>query len=97
MTSKKKRAAAVRRKSKKPSKLGYKDQRELDQLPAEIQKIEQSIAELQQVIATPDFYARDKTLVQRKLRELSEAESQLEQRVERWGELETMKDSLQSH
>lgn len=93
----KKRAAAVRRKSKKPSKLGYKDQRELDQLPAEIQKIEQSIAELQQVIATPDFYARDKTLVQRKLRELSEAESQLEQRVERWGELETMKDSLQSH
>jgi ATP-binding cassette subfamily F protein uup len=93
----KKRAAAVRRKSKKPSKLGYKDQRELDQLPAEIQKIEQGIAELQQFIATPDFYARDKTLVQRKLKELSEAESQLEQRVERWGELETMKDSLQSH
>ena len=93
----KKRAAAVRRKSKKPSKLGYKDQRELDQLPAEIQEIEQSIAELQQFIATPDFYARDKTLVQRKLKELSEAESHLEQRVERWGELETMKDSLQSH
>lgn len=92
----KKRAAAERRKSRKPSKLSYKDQRELDQLPAEIQVIEQSIAELQRIVATPDFYTRDDTLVQQKLRELSEAESRLEQRVERWGELETMKDSLQS-
>ena len=93
----KERAAAERRKSTKPSKLSYKDQRELDQLPAEIQQIEQSIAELQQVVATPDFYAQDKTIVQRKLKELGEAESHLEQRVERWGELESLKDSLQSH
>ncbi len=93
----KKRAAAERRKSRKPSKLSYKDQRELDQLPAEIQVIEQSIAELQRVVATPDFYTQDNTLVQQKLKELSEAESCLEQRVERWGELETMRDSLQSH
>ena len=93
----KKRATAERRKSKKPSKLSYKDQRELDQLPAEIQVIEQSIAELQRVAAAPDFYTQDNALVQQKLRELDEAESRLEQRVERWGELETMKESLQSH
>jgi len=93
----KKRATAERRKSKKPSKLSYKDQRELDQLPAEIQVIEQSIAELQRVVATPDFYTQDNALVQQKLRELDEAESRLEQRVGRWGELETMKESLQSH
>ncbi len=93
----KKRATAERRKSKKPSKLSYKDQRELDQLPAEIQVIEQSIAELQRVVATPDFYTQDNALVQQKLRELDEAESRLEQRVGRWGELETMRESLQSH
>ncbi|MDH3417481.1 MAG: ATP-binding cassette domain-containing protein [Gammaproteobacteria bacterium] len=93
----KERAVAERRKNTKASKLSYKDQRELDQLPAEIQRIEQSIAELQQVVATPDFYAQDKTIVQRKLKELGEAESHLEQRVERWGELESLKDSLQSH
>ena len=93
----KKRATAERRKSKKPSKLSYKDQRELDRLPAEIQVIEQSIAELQRVVATPDFYTQENTLVQQKLRELDEAESRLEQCVERWSELETMKESLQSH
>ncbi|MBT8109398.1 MAG: ATP-binding cassette domain-containing protein [Gammaproteobacteria bacterium] len=93
----KKRAAAERRKKRQPSKLSYKDQRELDQLPAEIQVIEQSIAELQRVVAMPDFYSQDNTLVQQRLKELSEAESRLEQRIERWAELETMKDSLQSH
>ena len=97
VVERKKRAAASRRKSRKPSKLSYKDQRELDQLPAEIQVIEQNIAELQRVVATPDFYTQDNTLVQQKLKELSDAESRLEQRIERWGELETMKGSLQSH
>ncbi|MDH3304773.1 MAG: ATP-binding cassette domain-containing protein [Gammaproteobacteria bacterium] len=91
-----KSAAAERRRTRKPSKLSYKDQRELDRLPAEIQVIEQSIAELQRVVAAPDFYTQDSTLVQQKLGELNEAEARLEQRIERWGELETMKDSLRS-
>ena len=92
----KKRVAAERRKNKSLTKLSYKDQRELDQLPAEIESIEAAISELQQLIAAPAFYAQDAATVQQKLKDLNDAESRLERRVERWGELETMRESLQS-
>jgi len=92
----KKRVAAERRKNKTRTKLSYKDQRELDQLPAEIESIEATIKELQQLVAAPDFYAQDTASVQQKLKELNDAESRLEQCVERWGELETMRESLPS-
>ena len=91
----KRREAAERRRNRKSSKLGYKNQRELDLLPAEIEAIETKITELQQVVSAPDFYTQDKELVQQKLQKLNEAESLLEQRVERWSELETMKESFQ--
>ncbi len=89
-----KREAAERRRSRKPNKLSYKDQRELDALPGEIERLEADIAALQQEIAAPDFYAQDTELVQRKLGELGGAENRLEQRIERWGELETLRDSF---
>ncbi len=90
----KKRAAAERRKKKNATKLSYRDQRELDGLPGEIESLESAVAELQRAIADPQFYSQDNELVQRTLEELSDAEAMLEQRVERWGELETMKDSF---
>jgi ATP-binding cassette subfamily F protein uup len=93
----KRREAVERNKRRKPSKLGYKDQRELDRLPEEIQAIEALIGDLQKIIAAPGFYAQDNEIVQQKLNELSEAESRLEQKVDRWGELESMQESLQSH
>lgn len=93
---KRKRAAAERRRRGNSLKLSYKDQRELDRLPEEIEVIEKHISELQTLIAAPEFYAQDKATVQGKLAELEEAESHLEQRVERWGELESMKESLRS-
>ncbi len=96
MAEKKKREAAARRKRGNSLKLSYKEQRELDQLPAEIQEIESRLSRLQAVIAAPDFYMQDKSSVQEKLAELTESELQLEQRVERWSELETKKESLQS-
>lgn len=86
--------AAERRKQKKATKLSYKDQRELDQLPAEIESIENSIAELQQVVSQPDFYSQEQELVQGKLKELADTEARLEQCVERWSELEIMQDSF---
>ena len=92
----KRREAAGRRKNRNSFKLSYKDQRELDLLPAEIQRVEAHISDLQKIVAAPDFYAQDKDLVQQTLRELSETESRLEQHVDRWGELESMKASLRS-
>ena len=96
VAEKKKREAAERRKRGNSQKLSYKDQRELDRLPAEIHEIEDAIARMQSIISAPDFYAQDQTAVQEKLAELAAAEAHLEQRIERWGELETMKEALRS-
>ena len=89
-----KQEATERKKSRKPTKLSYNDQRELDSLPIEIEQLEDSIAALQALIAAPDFYAQEAELVQKKLRELNDAEELLEQRIERWGELETLQESF---
>ncbi|MDH4125558.1 MAG: ATP-binding cassette domain-containing protein [Gammaproteobacteria bacterium] len=89
-----KRLAAEKRTQKKPTKLSYKDQRELDALPAEIATIEADIAGLEQQIAAPGFYAQGQIIVQETLRELAEARSLLETRIERWGALETLQASL---
>jgi len=92
----KKRAATERRKDKNKTKLSYNDQRELDQLPEEIDKLESGIAALQSQIAAPEFYSQDNEAVQRMLQELGNAELLLEQRVERWSDLESKQDLLQS-
>lgn len=91
-----KQAATERRRQRKPTKLSYKDQRELDQLPAEIESIEATIAELRTDVAEPTFYAQDHELVQETLQRLADIEARLEQRVERWGELETLQSGFQS-
>jgi len=91
-----KHEAAERRKNRPPTKLSYKDQRELDQLPAEIESIEASIDALQTVVSDAGFYAQDHEAVQAKLQELRDAEALLEQRVERWSELEILRESYQS-
>ena len=84
-----------RRRRRKPTKLGYKDQRELDRLPAEIESIEATIAELQETIAQGDFFAQDHERVKSTLCELSDAEALLERRMERWSELEALQASFQ--
>ena len=91
-----KQHAAERRRQKIPTKLSYKDQRELDALPKEIESIEASIINMQQAVADPDFYSQDHEIVQTALQELADAEALLEQRVERWSELEALQAKIQS-
>jgi ATP-binding cassette subfamily F protein uup len=86
-----KRLIAKRRKQNKPKKLSYKDQRELDQLPEEIEALEASIRELHEVTAKPDFYSQEQDVIQERLQALADEETLLEQRVERWSELEEMR------
>lgn len=88
------RETAERRKNRKKTKLSYNDQRELDQLPGEIESLEIIIAALRESIAEAEFYTQDKEIVKKTLRKLSAAELSLEQRVERWVELETLRESL---
>ncbi len=91
-----KRAEAERRRQRKPTKLSYKDQRELDELPAEIEAIETSIAELQQAVSDPGFFSQDHTIVQERLQELADNEALLERRMARWSDLENLQTRLNS-
>ncbi|MDH3747032.1 MAG: ATP-binding cassette domain-containing protein [Gammaproteobacteria bacterium] len=89
------RQASARKKRQKPTKLSYKDQRELEQLPDEIETLEARLAELQQVLSAPDFYAQEQKIVQATLTELAETEDLLHARVDRWGVLEALQQSYQ--
>ena len=91
-----KREAAERRRQKKTTKLSYRDQRELDALPQEIEDIETMISQLQDTIADPGFYKQGQETVQATLQELADNEALLEQRVTRWDELERLSESLQT-
>jgi len=85
----KKRETVERRKNRIKTKLSYKDQRELDQLPGQIEEMESRIAKLQSEIATPEFYSQENDAVQETLKDLRDTEAILEQHIDRWGDLES--------
>lgn len=90
----KRRATAARKKLKWKTKLSYREQRELDELPKRIEEVEKRITELQATVAATDFYAQNSDLVQGTLQQLIHEETSLEELVERWGELEGQADSM---
>ena len=75
---------------KKSKKLSYKLQRELDQLPKQIEEMEEQLDALRGETAESDFYQRDHKLVAGVLEKLSAMETDLEQAYQRWTELEEM-------
>jgi ATP-binding cassette subfamily F protein uup len=72
----------------KPRKLSYKDQRELEQLPLRIDKLEQQMAALHEAMTKPGFYQQDKDTITATQDELAKLEQELEQAFARWEELE---------
>lgn len=75
-----------------PVKLGYKDQRALDELPEEIEALEKNLAEIEATMSAANFYSQDHESVQQVLAELAETQSSLEQRMDRWTELANRKE-----
>ena len=73
---------------KKKTKLSYKDQRELDALPAEIESLEARHAELLEIIAQPGFYEQSPDEVATALNAVTESEQALDRALERLVELE---------
>ncbi|MFK8028149.1 MAG: ATP-binding cassette domain-containing protein [Gammaproteobacteria bacterium] len=69
-------------------KLSYKLQRELDELPALIENLENDIDFLQEQIAQPSFYDQDYGETKDVLEALSEKQNQLDAAMNRWAELE---------
>jgi ATP-binding cassette subfamily F protein uup len=73
---------------KQNTKLSYKFQRELEQLPAQIEACENEIKELEQQISAPEFYEQDHAESKKVLEQLSKTQQLLDQYFERWAELE---------
>ncbi len=78
--------------AKKSSKLSYKLKRELEQLPALLESLEQEVETLQAEVNSPDFFKKDSEQTQKTLNQLSDAESKLETAFLRWEELEQLQD-----
>ena len=71
-------------------KLSYKDQRELDTLPARIESLENEQARLQDLMASADFYRGDKAEITRNLARAEQLKHELEEAYGRWQALDTM-------
>ena len=79
---------------KKQVKLSYKDQREYDSLPKELEKIEEKIEEINGCLADPKCYEKIGIIVLSK--ELEETKAIYEEKVERFLTLEELVESFNS-
>ena len=69
-------------------KLSYKDQRELDELPKQIEKLDAELAAIQAKMADPDFYKRDHTELAAINEQMAKVEEELSTAYARWEQLE---------
>ncbi|MCX7041953.1 MAG: ATP-binding cassette domain-containing protein [Gammaproteobacteria bacterium] len=69
-------------------KLGFKEQRELEQLPALIETLESQVATETARVSSPELYREGSAAVQAANRQLSELQSRLESAYARWSELD---------
>ncbi|HIZ51853.1 MAG TPA: ATP-binding cassette domain-containing protein [Candidatus Pseudomonas excrementavium] len=72
------------------AKLSYKLQRELDALPALLEKLEAELEALQQQVNDPEFYLQPHEQTAPVLESMESKQSELDQALERWAELEDM-------
>ncbi len=75
---------------KKQNKLSYKLQRELEQLPAEIEALEAEQQTLEAQTMEADFFAQGNDVTAPVLARLSELAQLLDEKMERWAELESL-------
>ncbi|ENX59431.1 MULTISPECIES: ATP-binding cassette domain-containing protein [Acinetobacter] len=87
---KKAQAKAEAAAAPKKVKLSYKDQRELEQLPAEIEKLETEQAELSAKLADGSWFVSDANAATAASQRLAEIEEVLLEKLERWDILENM-------
>ncbi len=73
----------------RPVKLAYREQRELDTLPARIETLEAEQAALQKAVNDPGFYRQDSAEIAAALARLEALGTELEQCYARWAQLES--------
>ncbi len=69
-------------------KRSYKEQRELDLLPEQIEKLEVEQQQLVNLTSESDFYQQEKHIVNQTMSRLTEIETELAKAFQRWEELE---------
>jgi ATP-binding cassette subfamily F protein uup len=77
----------------KPKKLSYKEQKELESLPANIEKLEADIAALNADMGKPEFYQQAKDAITQSQARLAGLEQALETAYARWEELEALREA----
>ena len=92
--TKKETATKAKPTVKKQTKLSYKDQRDYDSLPKEIEELEEKIEEINNCLMNPACYEQKGIVAVSK--ELEEVEAVYEQKVERFLELEELIESFNS-
>ena len=69
-------------------KLSFKDQRELDQLPARIEQLETAIAAHGEAMTSPQFFKQDSVAITRANDAVAKLQAELETAYARWTELD---------
>ncbi|MGP1396785.1 MAG: ATP-binding cassette domain-containing protein [Inquilinaceae bacterium] len=77
-----------------PRKLTYGQQRALDALPGEIDRLTAEIADLKDGLSDPDLYRRDPALFHANTERLAKAEAALTEAEERWLDLAALAETL---
>ncbi|HEY0720062.1 MAG TPA: ATP-binding cassette domain-containing protein [Gammaproteobacteria bacterium] len=78
-------------KAQKKNKMSYKEQRELETLPAQIEALENEQSALHSAMAAPDYFKQGNEVVARHTARLAELEQQLAIAYARWDELESLR------
>jgi ATP-binding cassette subfamily F protein uup len=73
--------------SKRPDKLSFREQRELQQLPARIEQLEAELARVHETLADPDLYRKEPDAVAGLTARAEALESEIEGAITRWSEL----------
>ena len=87
--------ASSRPTNKVAAKLSYKEQRELDQLPELMEKLEKDATLCRKALADPELYNRDPVRFEKITAALEKTEQKLSQAEERWVELESKREELE--
>ncbi|MDF1642953.1 MAG: ATP-binding cassette domain-containing protein [Pseudomonadales bacterium] len=79
---------------KKTPRLSYKDQRELDELPKQLEELENRLELCQQKMSQADFYKQSEDEIQTTQKEFEALEQQIATCYERWEQLETLLEGV---
>ncbi|MGQ9365397.1 ATP-binding cassette domain-containing protein [Azospirillum sp. ST 5-10] len=81
--------------AKPRGKLSYKDQRELDELPARLDRLTAEVKRLEGMLADPDLFGRDPGAFRKAGDDLHVRQAELAAAEERWLELESLREDLE--